>query len=217
MKKRLRPGIEALWEAVDQAIWGEGTTRAERARMFGQLMEEGARRGLLRDPFAETTLGERLKALRLEQGLTPSRASRRAGVEGSAWRSWEACHRIPTVAELRRVADLVGPKRWRELSRLRHRAPEVCLTRTLLAPSPFRVARAVDHATDAQEAAVLEIRNLDPHLRRALEAWCQRTSGGCSEADLVAALEEARGKSETQKQEWVRTVCAGVTLEEDPA
>ena len=151
----------------------------------------------------------------MERGLTLSRASQRAGVDGSAWRSWEANHRIPSVLELRGVVDLLGPERWRELDRLRRRAPEACLARTLATPSPFRVARAVDAAHGATEAAALEVRNLDPHVRRALEAWCRETRGSSEEAVLVAALEEARARSEAEREGWILAVCAGVELDGD--
>jgi len=214
-RKRLRRGVEALWEAADEALWGEGTTREERASLFGAMMREAVARGECGNRKGEPTLGERLKALRLEQGMTPSRASRQAGLEASAWRSWEASHRVPSVRELRRVAGLLGPGTWRELSRLRRRAPAACLARALATPSPFRVARSVGDGSEAQEAAVLEVRNLDPHLRQALETWCRETRGTAEETVLADALERARSLDEVEREGWIQAVCAGVQLEEE--
>jgi transcriptional regulator with XRE-family HTH domain len=209
---RPRRGEEALWEAMDEAFFGEGAAREDRARIFGAMMDVAVARAACRGGGA--TFGVRLRELRRERGLTPTRASRQAGLDAGLWRSWEASVRIPTLEDLGRVTGVLGASRWRELARLRRGAPEACLAQVLAGPSLARVARSAGpEAAAGDPEGLLEVRNLDALVRAGLEAWCREHRGGDSEEVLAAALEEARGLDPEAREAWIRTVGSRVELE----
>lgn len=210
MKDKMTPLEERAWEAVDQAIFGEKTTRPERMDML---------RGMLtsrREAPKELTLGEELKRRRQALKLTPTRMAGKVSVAPDRWRLWEANQAVPTQAELARVSQQLGPaKLWQ----LRRRAPRVVLGRLLDTRPTLKVARSSGEAREAspREHWQLAVVNLDPLVRLALERHLAAQGQEPSEEALAAALETASAWSWGEQDVWVRSVVSRLAEGEEPS
>ncbi len=182
-----------LWQSVDDAIFGAGTSRQERLEMLERS------KPTLTEP---ANLGLHIKALRRKIGLTPTVAARQAGVPSSKWCNWEGNAEIPDLDELARIAQVLHDSgESHHLLHLQRRAPLHHLRQFFIKSGERKVARGHGEATE-EEALQLKIEGLDPKVRRAFETWCTENQLNLTDEVVRIGQLEAAERHQIIQEIW---------------
>lgn len=162
----LTADLEALlWQSMEQSIFGEEGPQPQ---------------PIVLEP---DNLGRRIKALRRELGLTPSKAARKAKVPNAKWLNWEGNAEIPTEEEFERIVHaLYESGKTFGLYQPYRRAPIAHLRAFFGRAGEHRsLCRGVAEPLSEELILKLRISNLDPRALEGLERWCEQNGTSLEE------------------------------------
>ena len=147
---------EFLWRALEDAIFG-GTIKEELSQAASAMVLEPG------------DLGENIREMRVELGLPPIEAAKRARVSSARWLNWEGNAEIPSEEELVRMTRvLYETGRTASLYQCHRRAP-IGHLRRFFGKDPLR---GISGGEEKIEGWKLKLLRLDARARHALEKWC---------------------------------------------